>query len=166
MINALSETAQKVGEILIRNNISVSCAESCTGGLFASYLTSVSGISSVFECGIVTYSNRIKAEKLGVSEKTLEEFGAVSAETAREMAKGIRRVASSNVGVSVTGVAGPNSSEGKLPGTVFIALSSETETLTENLKIEPKSRDYVREQSVSCIFELILKYIKKRYPNE
>ena len=166
MINSLTETAQKIGENLISKNITISCAESCTGGLFAAYLTSVSGISSVFECGIVTYSNRIKAEKLGVSAETLEEFGAVSSQTAIQMAQGIRRVASSDIGVSVTGVAGPDSSEGKKPGTVFIALSDGKETMSEKLDIEPKSRDYVREQSVHSIFKLILKYIKKRYPNE
>lgn len=166
MDNTFSELVTTVGNLLIKNNISVSCAESCTGGLFASYLTSVSGISSVFECGMVTYSNRIKAEKLGVREETLSEFGAVSSQTAAQMAQGIRLIASSDIGVSVTGVAGPNSSEGKLPGTVFIALSDGIDTLTENLKIEPQSRDFVREQSVFCIFKLILKYIKKRYPNE
>ncbi len=154
--NSLNELVQEVGKHLIENNISISCAESCTGGLFASYLTSVSGISSVFELGMVTYSNRIKQEKLGVKKSTLDKFGAVSSETAAEMAQGIQKLANSDIGISVTGVAGPNQSEGKLPGTVFIAVSYKTNTIEKRLDIQPKNRDFVREQSVFSMFKTIL----------
>ena len=88
-------------------------AESCTGGLLAKRITDVSGASQVFEMGAVTYANRIKEKVLGVSHETLEAHGAVSEETAREMARGIRRAADSDLGVGITGIAGPG---GGTPG--------------------------------------------------
>ncbi|MCL1982041.1 MAG: competence/damage-inducible protein A [Clostridiales bacterium] len=98
---------EAVAKKLIEKNISVSCVESCTGGLFAEMLTKVPGVSAVFDRGIVTYSNRAKVEELGVSEKTLEKFGAVSVETAIEMARGLKEKTGSRLCVSVTGIAGP-----------------------------------------------------------
>lgn len=82
-------------------------AESCTGGLLAAKLTDVPGISEVFDRAVVTYSNRSKMEQLGVRQETLERYGAVSEETAVEMAVGIRNVSGTDIGISVTGIAGP-----------------------------------------------------------
>lgn len=155
------QTANRATAILKNNNISISCAESCTGGLFSAYLTSIPGISSVYEMGMTTYSNRIKHGVLGVCKKTIEENGAVSRNTAKEMAMRIRKISGSDIGMSVTGVAGPGSSEGKTPGTVYIALADSSQVYVEKLNINPISRDFIRHTAVDAMFELILKYAQK-----
>lgn len=110
---------------LKRQGKQISCAESCTGGLVAKAITDVSGASGVFQCGIVTYSNEMKQSLLGVSEKTLHEFGAVSEETAREMALGVLEKSGSDIAVSVTGLAGPEGDgSGKPVGTVCIGIAT------------------------------------------
>lgn len=147
---------------LTKNGISLSCAESCTGGMFSSYITSVPGVSAVYEMGITTYSNRIKTDILGVNKDTVAQFGAVSRQTAKEMAIRIRKIASSDIGVSITGEAGPTSSEGKAPGTVYIALADDSTVYIEKLNINPLSRDYVRENAVKAVFQLVEKYIERR----
>lgn len=119
-----------VAKKLIEKNISISCAESCTGGLFAGTLIGVDGISSVFERGIVTYSNRAKEEELGVSHDTLEKFGAVSEETAREMTAGLKKKTGSRVCISVTGIAGPSGgTEEKPVGLVYICADFDGKTV-------------------------------------
>ena len=100
-------------------------AESCTGGYVSKRLTEVNGSSSVFECGVCTYSNRMKRQLLGVKEFTLQKFSAVSPETAAEMAAGVRKLSGAHIGVAVTGNAGPEPSEGKPVGLVYIAVDSE-----------------------------------------
>jgi len=102
-----------VGELLQRRHLTLSTAESCTGGLIGHRLTNVPGSSAYFHGGIIAYSNEIKEQLLGVSHTTLTDFGAVSEETAREMARGACRVLSTDIGVAVTGIAGPG---GGVPG--------------------------------------------------
>ena len=108
---------------LKERKLTVACAESCTGGLVAKRITDVSGASQVFSYGICTYSNEAKMKLLGVKEDTLRDYGAVSAETAMEMAEGIRRLSGADIGISTTGVAGPESQEGKPVGLVYIGIS-------------------------------------------
>ncbi len=151
--------AERAVKLLNENKMTVSAAESCTGGLLSAYITSVAGASAVFEMGVVSYSVRIKHEVLGVSKKTLEAFGAVSRETAREMAEGVRKKASSDIGLSVTGVAGPDPSEGHEPGLVYIAATSSAGTEVKELHIVYESRSQVRETAVSELFSLLLKTI-------
>lgn len=154
--------AEKTVELLKKHNLKVSTAESCTGGMVSSYITSVSGVSEVFEMGMATYSCRIKNEALGVKSETLEKFGAVSKETASEMAESIRIKADSDIGVAVTGAAGPDGSEGHPAGYVFIALAAENTLIVKLLNIEPESRDFVRKSAVNAVFELIQNYIEER----
>ena len=107
---------------LIRENKKIATAESCTGGLLASRLTDISGVSSVFEMGIVSYSNRIKTEILGVSKELLDSVGAVSEEVAKEMSKGVCKRADADIGVGITGIAGPTGGSPEKPiGTVWIS---------------------------------------------
>lgn len=114
-----------VGELLRRNGLTLSLAESCTGGLVAKLVTDVAGSSDYFLEGAVTYSDAAKVRALGVSPTLLAERGAVSAETAEAMAVGMRRLSGSALALSVTGIAGPGGgSEEKPVGTVFIALAS------------------------------------------
>lgn len=107
---------------LIRENKKIATAESCTGGLLASRLTDISGVSSVFEMGVVSYSNRIKTELLGVSKELLDSVGAVSEEVAKEMSKGVCKRAGADIGVGITGIAGPTGGSPEKPvGTVWFS---------------------------------------------
>ena len=112
-----------VGDLLIKNNLKISTAESCTGGMIASRLVSISGISDAFLEGAVTYSNEAKVRTLNVKEETLKKYGAVSEETAREMTEGIAKRTGSDIAVVTTGIAGPGGgTEEKPVGLVYIGL--------------------------------------------
>lgn len=113
-----------VSELLIKKQKTIATAESCTGGAIASALVEYAGISSVFLDGCVTYSNASKQHRLGVKSETLQKYGAVSAETAKEMAEGAAKTAGTNIGLSTTGVAGPDGgTEQKPVGLVYIGLT-------------------------------------------
>lgn len=149
--------------LLQQKNLTLTTAESCTGGLIAKRLTDVSGASAVFEGGIVSYSNRIKENWLGVSEQTLVRFGAVSAETAREMACGARRAAKADLAVAVTGIAGPNSDDTKKPvGLVFIALADGNEVIVEKYEnsFHENIRENNRSSSAQRALELVRRYLR------
>lgn len=161
MNSTLLKTAEKTVEMLKEKNITLSTAESCTGGLVSAALTSVSGVSQVFELGITSYSCRIKNEVLGVEKEVLEKFGAISAQTAEQMAENVRKVAGSDIGASVTGVAGPSCSEGHPVGYIFIAVSGENGTKTKLLNLKNEGRQAVREQAACKVLELIYDYIKE-----
>ena len=112
-----------VSEMLIEKNLTISTAESCTGGLVSATLINYPGISSVFIEGCVTYSNESKINRLGVNPHTLEVHGAVSEETAREMAEGIAKNFNTNVAISTTGIAGPGGGTSDKPvGLVYIGI--------------------------------------------
>ena len=139
---------------------SVSTAESCTGGLVAARITSVSGASEAFKYGAVTYCNEAKNKILGVKKETLDSFGAVSAETAAEMAAGVRKIMNAEIGVSVTGLAGPNGGEGKPVGLVYVAVNSDNYSeVTENHF--SGDRISVRNQAADNALELALRAAKK-----
>ncbi len=115
--------AEKLVKILTEKNLVIATAESCTGGLIAKTLTDVPGASNVFECGIVSYANTVKEKLLYVKKKTLKEYGAVSRQTAVEMAKGCCKRAGSDIAVAVTGIAGPSSDNTNKPvGLVYVAV--------------------------------------------
>jgi nicotinamide-nucleotide amidase len=125
--DSLQETVCK---LLLERNISIALAESCTGGLIASQLTEYPGISKVFGTGLVTYSNEAKINLLGIKKETLNKFGAVSQETAKEMCESVKTISHSQMGISVTGIAGPEGgSEEKPIGLIYIGI-----TLMEKLK--------------------------------
>ncbi len=137
-----------------------STAESCTGGLVAARITSVSGASEAFKYGAVTYCNEAKNKILGVEKETLETLGAVSAKTAAEMAAGVRKIMNAEIGVSVTGLAGPNGGEGKPVGLVFVAVNSDKYSeVTENHF--SGDRISVRNQAADKALELALMAAKK-----
>lgn len=119
-------------KLLKEKKLTVATAESCTGGLIAKRITDVSGSSSVFECGIISYSNRIKREILGVNAQTLKKYGAVSEQTAREMVSGALRVSGADCAVAATGIAGPDSDGTDKPiGLVYIAVSDGKNTIVK-----------------------------------
>lgn len=121
-----TELDSLVADLLIKNNITIAIAESCTGGMLTSSLVDHSGISQCLLEGCVTYSNEAKVKRLGVSESTLEKYGAVSEQTAIEMARGVAKSLGADIGVSTTGIAGPSGeSEDKPAGLVYIGIYKE-----------------------------------------
>ncbi len=152
-----------VGEMLLNGNLTISIAESCTGGLLSSKLTDIPGISGVFDRAFITYSNKSKIENLGVNAKTLEAFGAVSKETALEMATGVLSVTGTDIGFAVTGVAGPGGgSEDKPVGLVYIALAdSKGEKEFKELRLWG-SRQRIRNVTVLHSLDMIRRYAARR----
>ncbi len=123
-----------IGKLLIDKNLTISTAESCTGGLIASKLINYPGISSVFMEGVVTYSNEAKMNRINVKKETLDKFGAVSEETAFEMADGVAKTSGTNIGLSTTGIAGPSGgTEEKPVGLVYIGLCINGHTKVKKL---------------------------------
>ena len=159
MNNKIYELSCQAVRLLKENKMTVSAAESCTVGLVSAYITAVPGSSSAFELGITSYSCRVKRDILGVDGETLQNLGAVSRETAYKMAQNIREKANSSIGVSVTGVAGPDGSEGHAPGLVYIAAAYDGGVRVKELNIDPLSRNYVRETAVSEVFKLLIQII-------
>lgn len=142
--NQILSLARETISFLRATGKTVATAESCTGGMVSSFITAIPGASSVFSVGITAYSAEAKIKLLGVKESTLKETGTVSRNTAAEMAIGVRRLAGSDIGLSVTGVAGPGSHEGKPAGTVYLAISDEKHVKVTKLTVESTDRNEVR----------------------
>lgn len=154
-IETLEETVVRK---LLSRGMTIATAESCTGGLLAKRITDVAGASDVFEMGAVTYANRIKEQVLGVSAQTLEQYGAVSPETAREMAEGIRKAAGSDIGIGITGIAGPGGGSAEKPvGLVYIAMSTAEKTVVcrKSTGSRVRSREWNRHTAASCALDLV-----------
>ncbi|NNU14814.1 CinA family protein [Parvularcula sp. ZS-1/3] len=153
-----------VDEIIARastEGLTIATAESCTGGMISSALTSVPGSSAAFTFGFVTYANGAKTSLLGVSEDILDEHGAVSREVAFDMAFGARQRASADIAVSVTGVAGPGGGTDEKPvGLVWFGLSGSFGTITERRVFPAGSRDFIRMQAARTALRLILRGIE------
>lgn len=152
-------------KLLSEKNLKVATAESCTGGYVSKRITEIPGSSKVFELGICTYSNEVKVNILGVNKDTIKEFGAVSANTAAEMAQRICEIANADIGIGVSGIAGPDAGEsGKPVGLVYIAVSSKNYSdvieLTLHRGLE-NEREYIRYVSASHALNLALKAAKK-----
>lgn len=153
---------QEVVRLLSVQKKTVATAESCTGGLIAKRITDLSGSSAVFECGIVSYSNRIKQALLGVSAKTLHDFGAVSEQTAREMAEGALRVSGASLAVSSTGIAGPTGGTLEKPvGLAYIALTDGEKQIVRKVcaSAEGNRRDYNRQITATAALKLLYDYL-------
>lgn len=151
---SLNETAVS---LLAKNKKTVSFAESCTGGLAAKMVTDVSGASSVLNESYITYANASKEKILGVKHKTIEENGVVSEQVAREMAEGVRRISGADIGVGITGIAGPTgATETKPLGLVYVAVSTEDETKAVELRLNG-NRDKIRYLTCLNVFDMIRK---------
>ena len=143
-------------------HLTISCAESCTGGLITKRITDISGASEVLIGSAVTYANDAKIKLLGVNPETIKKHGAVSEQTAIEMANGIRTALGSDIGISSTGIAGPTGGSAEKPvGTVYIGISTTKRTFAVNLGLSSKrERAYIRTLSASNAFSLALEEIK------
>lgn len=148
---------------LRENKKSVATAESCTGGMVSKFLTDVAGSSEVFLGSVVSYANSVKENVLGVSSETLEKYGAVSENTAKEMAEGVRRVMKSDIALSTTGIAGPGGGTPEKPvGTVCFGITSDkgTKTYTKHFG-ETLSRHEIRHKATEFALSLITEEANK-----
>ncbi len=131
----LIKLAEKAVENLKLKNKTLALAESCTGGWVSKLITDVSGASAIYQGGVCSYSNEVKMRVLGVKEETLNSFGAVSEQVAVQMAEGVRTTLNSDIGIGITGIAGPLSDNTAKPvGLIYIAIADETKTLCTELK--------------------------------
>lgn len=154
---------REIAKLLKKYNLKISTAESCTGGLIAAALVNVPGISAQFEEGYITYSNEAKERLLGVSHKTLEQYGAVSVQTAEEMAQGARRAAHTDLSVISTGIAGPDGGTREKPvGLVYLACAHPNGV---NVKrhVFDGDRQEIRRASVEAALKLVIQVIQQEY---
>ena len=151
-----------LGEILCNNKLTISTAESCTGGMVAAKLISYPGISASFLEGAVTYSNEAKIKRLGVRKETLDAYGAVSKETAREMAEGIAKESCSNTSIATTGIAGPGGGTNEKPvGLVYIAVHVNNNTTIEKCNFSG-NREEVRVSATNHALEMLKVELEKQ----
>ncbi len=131
----LIKLAEKAVQKLKEKNKTLALAESCTGGWVSKIITDVSGASAVYQGGVCSYSNEVKMNILGVKEETLATFGAVSEQVAVQMAEGVKKALNSNIGVGITGIAGPLSDNTAKPvGLIYVAISNEDKTICTELR--------------------------------
>lgn len=148
--------------LLRDNNLKITTAESCTGGLVASMITKISGSSDIFDGGIVSYSNKIKNQELNVKNETLENFGAVSEETVKEMLSGVIKKFDANFAIAISGIAGPTGGTKFKPvGTVVIGIMGFLEDFEIETFIFRGSREEVQIQSAKTSLKKIYKFIQK-----
>jgi len=154
-------SSKNIVKKLIKKKLKISIAESCTGGLLSSAITSVSGSSKVFTLGLVVYSNQSKIKVLKVSEKIIVKYGAVSEQVCLAMAKNVAKVGKSNISVSVTGVAGPSGGTGEKPvGLVYIGIKKGNKISIKKYLFRNKDRSYIQKVAVNKCLELILRVLK------
>lgn len=150
----------KIGKVLRKRKMTMAVAESCTGGLISSRITDSSGSSEYFIMGIVAYSNRIKENILGVSPRLLQKHGAVSKQVALEMAKGARLLANTDIGIGVTGIAGPAGGTRKKPvGLVYIAFVMNKKQILKEFRFKGSRQD-IKLQASEAGLNLIKKCVR------
>ena len=154
------EILEKVANLLKEKKLKIATAESCTGGMLGNFLTNISGSSEYFDRGIISYSNRAKMELLGVSPETLEKYGAVSEQTAREMAEGVRKRSGVDIGISTTGIAGPTGGTKDKPvGLVYVGLSTEEKTIVRKFLFKG-NRIENKESACAAALEMLLELLE------
>lgn len=157
----MKELAYKAYQLLLEKGYRISAAESCTGGLFAKYITDIPGSSSVLDVSIVTYANEAKMKFLGVSEEKITSYGVVSEAVAKEMASGVRKLMGADVGVGITGIAGPGGGSPEKPvGTVWTAIDINGTVYPEKLSLDG-DREAVREATCDAVLRKLVSLLEK-----
>ena len=157
----MKKLSQKIVKLLIKKKLKVSFAESCTGGLLSSSITSINGSSKVFILGLVTYSNQSKINTLKVPKKTIMKHGAVSYETCLSMVKNLNKITKTNISVSITGVAGPKGGTKQKPvGLVFIGIKKGNKTFVKKYLFKNMKRNSIQKAAVTRSLNLILNFLK------
>ena len=153
----MSNLSLKIVKLLTKKKLTVSFAESCTGGLLASSITSISGSSKVFNMGLVTYSNNAKVKLLQVPKKTITKYGAVSYETCLSMVKNLSKISKANISISITGVAGPNGgTKAKPVGLVYIGLKKGSKIIVKKNLFKSKKRISIQKATAKQALKMIL----------
>ena len=148
-------------KLLIRKKIKISVAESCTGGLLASAITSISGASKIFNLGLITYSNQAKIKILKVNKNIIERFGSVSYECCYAMVNNLSRISKTNINVSITGIAGPRGGTKKKPvGLVYIGLKKGNKIQIIKCLFKSKKRSLIQKATVKKALNLVLRAAK------
>ncbi len=156
----MKKNAQKLVKLLSKKNLKISFAESCTGGLLSSSITSISGSSKVFTIGLITYSNQAKIKLLKVNKKTILKHGAVSHETCLSMVKNLSKISKTNISVSITGVAGPKGGTKQKPvGLVYIGIKRGNKTIIRKNLFKNKNRYSIQKSTVNQAYKMILNII-------
>jgi len=157
----MKKLSQKVVKLLGKKRFKVSFAESCTGGLLSSSITSISGSSKVFTVGLITYSNQAKINILKVPKKIIMKHGAVSYETCLSMVKNLSKISKTNISVSITGVAGPKGGSKQKPvGLVYIGIKKGNKTLVNKYLFKNKKRNLIQKATVNKALNLVLRFVK------
>ena len=157
-LKKINRKLKKIADILKKKHMKITISESCTGGMLGAMITSIPGSSAFFSGGIIAYSNAVK-EQFGVSGKTLAHYGAVSVQTAREMASSIRDKMNSDIGIGITGIAGPGGSTKKKPvGLVYIALSTKKIEQVKQFIFNGR-RSMIRRQACEKALDIIVDYL-------
>ena len=152
---------KKIVKKLIKKKITISVAESCTGGLFSRTVTSVSGSSKVFDLGLVTYSNQAKIKVLKVPKIIIKKYGAVSKQVCLAMVKSISKISKTNISVSITGIAGPTGSSKKKPvGLIYVGIKKDNKISIKKYLFKNKGRSYIQKATVNKCLGLILSALK------
>ncbi len=153
----MSNLSLKIVKLLTSKGLTVSLAESCTGGLLSSSITSHSGSSKMFDMGLVTYSNNSKVKLLKVPKKTISKHGAVSYETCLSMVENLSKISKSNISISITGVAGPNGGTKEKPiGLVYIGLKKGRKIIIKKNLFKSKKRISIQKATVNQALKMIL----------
>mgnify|MGYP006129491393 FL=1 len=152
---------KKIIRKLTKKKIKISLAESCTGGILSSSITSISGSSKVFNLGIIAYSNKSKIEILKVPKKILGKYGSVSEQVCKVMAKNVSKIGNTNMSVSVTGIAGPRGGTEKKPvGLVYVGIKKGSKIIVKKYLFKNKGRSYIQNATVNKCLKLILKALE------
>ena len=153
--------SKKIYNKLIKKKLTIAVAESCTGGLLSSTLTSVSGSSKIFNLGFVVYSNESKINVLKIPKNIIKEYGAVSKRVCFYMVKNLNKISKTDISVSITGIAGPSGSIKKKPvGLVYIGIKKGNRTEVKKYLFKNKGRSYIQKTAVNKSLKLILSFLK------
>ena len=156
----MKKISQKIVKLLSKKRLKISLAESCTGGLLSSSITSIGGSSKVFTLGLITYSNQAKIKILKVPKRMIMKHGAVSYETCLSMVKKVNKISKTNISVSITGVAGPKGGTKQKPvGLVYIGIKKGNKILIKKFLFKNKKRILIQKATVNQAFKMILKII-------
>ena len=152
---------QKIVSLLKKNKLKLAIAESCTGGMLSSAITSVSGSSKIFMMGLVTYSNQAKTSILKVPQKIIKKYGTVSVQCCLAMVNNLKKISKAKVCVSITGIAGPKGGSKLKPvGLVYIGIRVRKKVFVNKCNFRNKGRTYIQKQTVKKSLNLLLKLIK------
>ena len=153
----MKSLADKLVKKLIRKKLTISFAESCTGGMLSSAITSVSGSSKIFNLGLVTYSNKTKIDILKVPKKIISKYGAVSNECCLSMVKNLGKISKANISVSITGVAGPNGGTKLKPvGLVYIGIKKGNKIIVQKSLFKNKNRISIQKATTTKVLKILL----------